>query len=465
MDASHVQTPPPTRGSSTKRKQYHTQSFNVGTPTSLITGSASSLAATNGQYFDQTPVPFPNLQFSPGLQFPSNEPLSAPVYPQGRILWDQFQSGSNSDVDMTNVPEDPFGPTPNRPVSTFDWDSMLSAQMQTSTESLLADDTVDPSHSGYGATTSAQTSSNLNANHTTSDKYPSVSTSVDPSLLFTFGGSSTPLAGLSNQPSTLQNIDTRQPYEQQTRESQREREQARKARQNHSRTSTSTSMQSAGNIRPGLQRSKTDASQHKSRFAVENSGNSITAIPRRSSPLKRLSGQSLSSIPEQNKARSRTRLIIDERGFAQTLTETNSATTTTSEEKSGSGLRAQYPGLWSDDSDESEEDVPVSSRPGSFIFQPPVRRTSKHARVDSLGRSNSVKKPRPASMISLEGLSFADPTSKDDQVDSYRRFSSSSLNDTAGLSDGSPQSRAKGQGGAQEVLKKMYEERASKDQG
>lgn len=203
-------------------------------------------------------------------------------------------------------------------------------------------------------------------------------------------------------------VTNRQPYETQVREAQQEKEIAKKAKSQHSRSNTNSSSGSVENVRPGLQRSNTDSGFRKSRpSSMETTRIPVPAagatIPRRSSPLKRQSG-GLGSIPEIR--RPRTRLIIDETGRARTETvpaEDNEETPKVTQRTSQKDVRRQYPGLWDEDDTESEDDEPppAISRNTSFTMPQPLppRRASKHARSDSgaLERSNSFKMPRPAS--------------------------------------------------------------------
>lgn len=225
--------------------------------------------------------------------------------------------------------------------------------------------------------------------------------------------------------------DNRQPYEQQLRQSMREKELAKKAKSQHSRTSTNSSTASVEAPRPGLQRSNTDGSYRKSRPSSMESRSSGGApafhVPRRSSPLKRQSNGSLMAIPEVR--RPKTRLIIDETGRARTET----VPADESEDVMGNlgpqkDPRRQYPGLWGDDGSDSESDEPATlSRNTSFSM--PQRRSSKHGRSDSneLTRSHSFKMARPSSRPAsgaFDKSTFETIRPQRKAVDNaYRRFS------------------------------------------
>lgn len=211
-------------------------------------------------------------------------------------------------------------------------------------------------------------------------------------------------------------------------DSLRERDQAKKAKSQHSRTSTTSSTASFEQNRPVLQRSATDSGFRKSRpSSVEGRPSSSAAgfvIPRRSSPLKRQSGGSLMSIPEVR--RPRTRLVIDETGRARTETVMDhDPSYRDSRGDSQKDLRCQYPGLWNEEESDSEGDeAPVTlSRNSSFTM--PQRRASKHARTDSGGveRANSLKMPRPSSGV-FDRASFETVRpGKKASENPFRRFS------------------------------------------
>jgi hypothetical protein len=255
-------------------------------------------------------------------------------------------------------------------------------------------------------------------------------------MLFSFSnpGLTTSFGSMPQQPT--RNVSNRQPYETQVREAQQEKEIAKQARSQHSRSNTNSSSGSVENVRPNLQRSNTDSGFRKSRPSSMESRISLphaaSTIPRRSSPLKRQSGGSLTSIPEIR--RPRTRLIIDETGRARTETvpaEDDEETPRVARRTSQKDVRRQYPGLWDEDDTESDDDEPppTISRNTSFNIPQPQRRSSKHARQDSGGleRSNSFKMPRPAPRTSsgaFDKASFETVRPVRKVVDNaHRRFS------------------------------------------
>jgi hypothetical protein len=449
MDFSHMQTPPPTRDANSRRRMQQSGGNEFATPATVIHRTPNQMPTAEA-LFNQTPFGFTtNVQFSPSMMpFSNAGPMSVPPMPQSRLFWDQPNDGSHMDVDMP-LGVDPFGPTPHKVEQNFEWQA-FSTPVQPhfnsqSFQPLHGMPSPGPGASFVGNNMQDQSYSRPNS-------FVSTSTSVDPSMLFSFTGPDM-TTSFGNMPQmTDMNIIDRQPYETQVREAQQEKEIAKKARSQHSRSNTNSSSGSVENTRPGLQRSNTDSGFRKSRASSADSRISIpaaAAIPRRSSPLKRQSGGALTSIPEIR--RPRTRLIIDETGRARTETvpiEDNEDTPRVVQRPSQKDVRRQYPGLWDEDETESEDDEsppPALSRNTSFnIPQPqPPRRATKHARSDSgaLERSNSFKIPRPASRTSsgaFDKASFEPARPVRKVIDNaHRRFS---MMDLPSLFDGAKDS-------------------------
>lgn len=409
MDFSHMQTPPPTRDASSRRGLMQSVGNGFATPTTVIQRTPTQVP-TSEAFFNQTPFGYPNMQFSPSMMpFANTGPMSAPAMPHSRLFWDQPNDTSQMDLDIP-LASDPFGPTPHKIEHNSDWQAFTSP-----TPAMMNNQAFQALHgiSSPGPAVSYPHSNMGGGQISKTNSFVSTTAGVDPSMLFSFSnpGMNTSFGNIP-QPIVQKDMSYRQPYETQTRDSLREKEMAKKAKSQHSRTNTNSSSGSAENVKPGLQRSNTDSGFRKSRpNSMESRVSSQAAastIPRRSSPLKRQSGGSLRSIPEIR--RPRTRLIIDESGRARTETvpvEDADETPKDVRKTSQKDVRRQYPGLWEeDDTDSEEDDAPAItiSRNTSFNIppaniQPPHRHSSKHARSESGGleRSNSFKMPRPAS--------------------------------------------------------------------
>ncbi|KAF2660059.1 hypothetical protein K491DRAFT_589941 [Lophiostoma macrostomum CBS 122681] len=464
MDTSQMRTPPPTRDANSRRAQQQQGVHDFSTPATVIARTPGQVQTTDN-FYNQTPLGFPSLQFSPDLiQFPSTGPMSAPALPHSRLFWDQSNDGSNMDVDMP-LASDPFGPTPHKIDGRFNWPTPTfhtpANQMNPQAFQALH----GMSSPGPIASFATSNASFGDGSASRSNSFVSAPAGVDPSMLFSFSspGPSTSFGIPTQQTNT--NHDDRQPYGQQVRDSLREREMAKKAKSQHSRTSTTSSTASFDN-KPSLQRSNTDSGFRKSRpSSMESrvSGSAAgTNIPRRSSPLKRQSGGSLMSIPEVR--RPRTRLVIDENGRART--ETVSAEEDESRREAHretqNDLRRQYPGLYAEDDSESESDEQPVTLSRNASFNMPQRRTSKHARADSgdLQRSSSFKAARPSSGV-FDKSSFETIRPVRKSADNaFRRFSMmdfpTSFNDTK---DSGDQVMPNSPGDALGALKKVVEGR------
>jgi hypothetical protein len=433
MDFSQMHTPPPTRGATSRRGPQQSGGNEFATPATVVHRTPHQMPTVEG-LFSQTPFGFTDVQFSPGMMpFSNTGPMSAPPMPQSRLFWDQANDGSQMDLDMPLV--DPFGPTPHKVEQNFDWQSFSTpANHQVHNQAFQA-----LHHVSSPAPVASFATSNIgDGQYSRPGSFASTSAGVDPNMLFSFSNPDMTASFGSMPQQVSRHIVDRQPYETQAREAQQEMESAMKVKNQHSRTNTNSSSGSADNTKPGLQRSNTDSGFRKSRPSSMDSRTSIpvvvSSIPRRSSPLKRQSGGSLTSIPEVR--RPRTRLIIDDTGRARTETVPvdDEETPRLVRQPSQQDVRRQYPGLWDEDETESEDDEPppTISRNTSFnVPQPlPPRRASKHARTDSGGleRSNSFKMPRPASRTSSGAFDKASfdtvrPVRKVVDNNTHRRFS------------------------------------------
>lgn len=296
-----------------------------------------------------------------------------------------------------------------------------------------------------------------------SPTHPTTTAGIDPNMLVSFASSSSTIHPQQTQISHVQG--DRQPYEQQIQESLRDQEAARKSRQQHSRTSTSSSTASSNfTSKPGLHRSNTDSGFRRRPLSSADSHLAAQSldqqIMRKASPLKRLSQQSqasLSAIPEGTRAKPRTRLVIDENGTART--ETVSGDQVDSRRRSG---------MWAEvDSDsESEPDELVQSRRSSFIFSADPVRRSKHARIDSTAETGKIA--RSSSSSSLGNVPFgvrrsASSSSRRGNLKTDpRRFSAASFGAGSYTSEGAERTwdmEGVEEGDAQLALKRVIEEK------
>jgi hypothetical protein len=399
MDFSQMQTPPPTRDASSRRNVQQSGGHGVATPATVVHRTPNQLPASSGALFDQTPFGFADLQYTPDMmQFPSHGPMSAPPMPQSKLFWDQANDGMQMDLDVP-LGVDPFGPTPHRPQHDMNWQAMNHPSANMMQTPAFQGFQASPMQASFADTPSQQRQSSRPGS------FVYTSAGVDPNMLLSFSNPDI-TSSFGTMPQQPMLDMSRQPYETQLRDAQNEREMAKKARSQHSRSNTASSSGSAENAKPVLQRSNTDSGMRTTRTLAVDSRISIPAnastIPRRSSPLKRQSGASLRSIPEIR--RPRTRLIIDETGRARTETVhagEQEETPRNRRQTSQQDLKRQYPGLYEEYDSESGDDepAPIISRNASFVMPQPERRASKHARAESDGfeRSNSFKMARSVS--------------------------------------------------------------------
>lgn len=411
MDSFQMQTPPPTRDSSSRRDfengQQHGLPMNQGQmyppgPTSHTPIRPAPPMMHHTPQF-HTPVPqFSQAQFSSGMfQYPNNGPASAPAMPHARFSWDtQSPSYSFANEAMMSSQQDAFGPP--HPISPgyAQWHTPMQQQLMPQPM---------PQQGGYQApyeqpqqqhadfwTTPAmgsQPGSSFNQN----DSFVSTTTSVNPSMIFSFTSPSeltdpSPI----RQNITPQKIDTtgRLPYEHQMRESSREKELFQKSKQTHSRSSTGSGAGSLG--KSSLQRSNTDSGARRPKFGfaeTQRAGQIIEQVERRASPLKRHSQLSLNTIPEAMRARPKTRLVIGDDGRART--ETVGANDDAQDSRQGFGI-------WDEDSSDDDQMTSRSQR-NSYGANPDQlqRRPSKHARIDSdSDRYDGLSRPVSSTSIS-----------------------------------------------------------------
>lgn len=485
MDTSQMQTPPPTRDASSSRKRSQggqPLSFNTPSTTYSRRDSCPAISGNNlgDGDFGQTSGPplFPGLQFTPDLtRFVNAGPSSASVPPQTRALWGQGSSAGMMHFDNMPAQDDPFCFTPGGNQGTFEWPSFTpgnTSRVDSASMAVAGDSwTQTPS---MLTTTSADLQS-ITGDGTSSlgDPFVPTTSGVDPSMLFSFSGS--PGFGASwaspQRPPPSRVLDNRQPYEHQARESERQREVARKSSGQHSRTTTASSSGfTAGPSQSGLQRSNTHTG-HVRKSAVPNEtpfgklGNAVPPV-RKTSPMKRTNQSPLTAISEHVQTRPKTRLVVDESGRARAETVRDGE-----ESKKAADHRTRYSGLWDDDSDsESDGESRFPSRSTSFSINSAVTRSaSKPSRTNSLmARSHSVKNPRSFSFT--ENLSkklgrlSTESTPRKPRDDSRRSSISSSFGGYLRKEDKPAGEDGLGDNGdAQDALKKVVEKAKHKRHG
>jgi hypothetical protein len=236
-------------------------------------------------------------------------------------------------------------------------------------------------------------------------------TGVNPNMIFSF--SSPPQPANPGFSYTLPDQEARQPYEQQTNESLRERELAKKSRQSQPQQMQPQAPQTQQpqqlqppaqhlqqrpiptiSAKPLLHRSNTDSGVRRTKARSTDSQSSHEHLPRKPSPLKRLSQASLTSIPEATRpSRTRTRLVVDESGTARTETFADDET---------ERMNRRSISRW-DDEYSSDDDPIMTSQRNSLVFPSNSMRPGKHLRDDEFEFMGQFK--RPLSSASIGSLS------------------------------------------------------------
>ena len=375
-----VQTPPPTRGTSS-RKPQHAQPVAFGTPSTIASRRFMTpqqvLPSNDHAPLSQGPplAHQPQLQFSSEMyQFNNLGAASAPVMPQQNILWGQ---DSIQPLPQASL-EDPFAPlsTQGNPWSpptnhtgqaqnvSFDTPAMNSFPVQALHPQPMAASHNTPGSAGLAA-------------------------GVDPSLLYS--SPAQPIVRPNSRQSRVQPPAT-----------QTEVFQGNANSSLHNRTDTVSSGSTvASRVDQPLQRSNTvGGTRSKSAHFAPSVGSSfgrsqsIHQVPRTASPVKRQGRTPLGSISE-SKVRHRTSVIltVDENGRARTETRRI-------EPSPSRSMRERYPALFDSDSSDAESDASdqTPSKMASFTFDHQDQRRVKAARLDppienleglSIPRSNS----------------------------------------------------------------------------
>lgn len=403
MDSSQIQTPPPTRGSSSK-KMAHSDQIAFGTPSTIASRRFTTPQHQQPVPFhvgiaSQTPVQFPQLQFSPDMYYMSSQgPATAPVLTQSRLLWEQQTSPTNF-TQQASI-DDPFSTLVSQNMS-WSATSMDQSNVQAFSFDTPAMNSfpVQPPHPRPASPMQLSSIPSLQPS-------APVSSGVNPSLVY----SSPAQASTGSSSRTSRTKPS-------AKESKKDN-----TMMNQSRAASNPKIDSGrGHTVPALRRSNTTDSirsnhSHATLRGAEalNRTNDFTHIPRTSSPLKRVGRTPLGSISEASKGRQRpsVTLVVDENGRAR------AQTTKPPESPTTRSMRERYPGLWDcDSSDEEleEEEQPLNRAP-SFSFTKGGERRQKTARLDppienleglSLPRSSSSASMRATATPSKAAMSAA----------------------------------------------------------
>lgn len=390
LESFQIQTPPPTRGSSAKRRSVRALDVRFGTPSTIATKTPQ--LAHHNTYPDTSSIEVsqPGFSAATALQFSDFGPATAPpILDQKEFSWNNTAVQCSSD--NLAMLEDPFIFKPLHKAQSPTKNSQGQQQHPSRLASLRSVNGRQYTHSLQGPSQSHQRTG---------------SSGVDPSLVYSSPGAFTTSRLM------LAGTEGRVPYEQQLHDSRRELENSRSRRpsQYPPRSNVLTSSMNPPS-RPSLHRSSTTGGSRSASLSASNDlgimlsrSNTTPDIPRNPSPLKRVGRPLLSSISETSQTRTQTVVLtVDANGRARTETRVIDPSPARS-------VRERYPSLW-DDSDsgcESDASTHVSSRNASFTFPKRHERTSKVARLDpDLEGLQGLSLPRPSSSASLRTPSKA----------------------------------------------------------
>ena len=352
-----------------------------------MTPQQQAVQTSNGWMSQQSPMQFPQLQFSPEMYpFANLGPASAPVMPQSRILWDQ----NGSPIQPMPQPslDDPFAPATT--TSTV-WSNVESTQ--NGNQSAAFDTPAMNSFSVQAPHPKAVPARRMTDNFGASAVNDTSLAGVDPSLLYS--GPVRPVLRSNSASTQARPPPPPPPTEKKTKDGT-----------SHTRNSTISSTDTAATrSTTNLQRSKTTGPAHSKSVLMTLSGteslsrsNSFNQMPRTASPVKRIGRPSVGSASEgRPKQRTSVILTVDENGIARTETKKAEKSPTRS-------IRERYPALFDSDSSDGESNASehIPSRPSSFIFDKRDERKPKIARLDPpVENLEGLSIPRSGSSASM----------------------------------------------------------------
>jgi len=400
-------------------------------------------------HYGITGTPTQNLEFSAFpvtsadlFGYPMSAPATAPVFTGTKPFWDPDTSMSGMDLDFTTDAAGMFNAGSHRISNSFDWgrsnqmfqDNVNMPQTQESPvqQPIKRQRPLAPkAPQSSSALPTSLPPFEFNNNHSSSAPISDdpFGGSVDPGLLFSRNNSVSMPSGFEDvtlpaaRPATSHIV--REPYQHQLRESRRDQEELRRARNTRESSAGrrfdrgTVSSPVKGSARPGLQRSVSDnrgknpqgklsASFYVRRKLTPSKGR---IMPRtgRSSPVKQQRPSSLTSIPEFPLPKPRTEVIftIDSKGKARTETViVGEEPTKNKEPPPPSSLNEE----WDESPYESstdEEPIILPSRNSSFNL-PTQPQGPKLARFETSNHGPDVRRHS----ASLSGYSHSESSSQ-----------------------------------------------------
>lgn len=339
--AMQMQTPPPTRDASTKRKPQQPRLPEFSTPPTIRRMSAphdawsnTPLPSDHMTFAEMSPFAYTPLQFSPFVPatgFAPSGPMTAPAYTNQSVFWEPNSNHTYDPTSFTSVDDDPFGPGFGSATNSFTFASSPPTQHRYSNSDNFLVQYPVPRDA-----TRPQTAIPAARNQQAKQTYSSASSSqvgIDPSVLQGVAGMNTQDSSFTKQPPPGTAQSFRQPYQHQMESLQREKAERADRAASFSLQQPAPSFNTTTSSRGGLRRSLTDskirsstAAQRKKLAPKMNTGATNNAapgiiqdyIPRDSSPLKRHKANPHHGVAFQDKIGpgQDVKIVVDARGHA-----------------------------------------------------------------------------------------------------------------------------------------------------
>ena len=335
-----MQTPPPTRDASSRRKLKQPKLVTAATASTIpsrrmsVPGNSWLKRPSGVSHLDASPFAYTPLQFSPPdptqlFQTPTSGSVTAPAYPQSGLFWDPNSNHELAFSSFSTIAEDPFISPPQDAGTSFsDQLDMSSSSQHFSTFAIPVKPIPD-----FARPQSARPT-DVKQPGICSDKLSSsfldTSGSVNPSLLYTASDlDHNPLSRSNSLPAGTM-TDDRQPYQYQLESLKREKDLIRSRRipKQQSRPGPGPFL---ANSALDLERSLTDSRARQNQTHIPNLSQASNMseithglhqdyLPRNASPLKRQKSDARENRGRTGRSSTRKSVVltVDAKGRAKT---------------------------------------------------------------------------------------------------------------------------------------------------
>jgi len=374
-----MQTPPPTRDASSRRKPQQSKLVTAATASTIpsrrmsVPGNSWLKRPSGVSHIDASPFAYTPLQFSPSdptqlLQTPTSGSVTAPAYPQSGLFWDPNSNHELAFSSFSTIADDPSNSPPQDAGTSFSHHlDMSSSNQQLSTFAIPVKPTLD-----FARPQSARPADVKRPGvcyDKVSSSFLDTSGSVNPSLLYTASDIDHNLLSRSNSLPTGTMMDDRQPYQYQIESLKREKEliRSRRTPKKQSRPGPGPLL---ANSALDLQRSLTDIRARQNQTHIPNLSQTSNMseithglhqahLPRNASPLKKQKSDAREKGGRNGRSSARKSIVltVDAKGRAKTEVKTIKEDARLRVDEK----RASHPPDFLDDSDSS--DLPESALP------------------------------------------------------------------------------------------------------